>query len=147
MDKQSYAEQIKSSEEVLGGVKKHQADFIEKGYTTEKFITDYEKLLRDTVELNNTQEKAKAELVSTTDQLNQNLDDLRRSRQNLKGIVRNFLPTTQWKSFGMTYHPRKSKSDSEPDDTPDDTNPDNDNPPPPLPPAPADEAEELKDIS
>jgi len=44
MRKKTYAEQIKDSEVILGGVKQHKDSFIERGYTTEKYITDFETL-------------------------------------------------------------------------------------------------------
>ncbi len=123
MRQKSYAEQIKNSEKILAGVKNHQDDLIEKGYITERFITGYEKRLKDAIELKNTQEKKKAELVNTTAQLYEKLDDLSKDRQTFKNIVRSYVPKTLWKSFGIKYHQRKSKSVSEHDHNPVDTNP------------------------
>jgi len=122
MQKKSYAEQINASQVILGGVKQHMDSFIEKGYTTEKYITDFETLLDDTIELNNEQEKSKAAMVSNTDELNQKLDELHKRRQQLKQIVKSHVAIPQWK-----YRRRKSKSDAIPDnDTPpDDINDDN----------------------
>ena len=68
--KTTYAEQIKASQVILGGFKQQQDSFIEKGYTTEKYITDFETLLNGTIEFNNEQEKSKAAMVSNTDELN-----------------------------------------------------------------------------
>jgi len=125
MQKNSYAEQIKESEVILGGVTQHMDSFIEKGYTTEKYITDFETLLNATITLNNEQEKSKAAMISNTDELNQKLDELRKMRQQLKQIVKSHVAVPQWKSFGMQYRHRKSKSDSIPDNPPDDINDDN----------------------
>ena len=55
MQKKSYAEQVKTSQVLLGGVMQHKDDFIEKGYTTEKYILDFEALLNATITLNNDQ--------------------------------------------------------------------------------------------
>jgi len=68
MQKKSYAEQIKDSQVILGGVIQDKDEFIEKGYTTEKYITDFETLLNATITLNNEQEKSKAAMVSNTAQ-------------------------------------------------------------------------------
>jgi len=127
MQKNSYAEQIKVSQVILGGFKQYKESFIEKGYTTEKYITDFETLLNDTIELNNDQEKSKAAMVSNTDELNRKLDELHKMRQQLRQIVKSHVATPQWKSFGMQYRRRKPKSDDIPDtDTsPDDNNDDN----------------------
>jgi len=122
MQQKSYAEQIKNSEIILAGVKNHKDELIEKGYTTETFITGYEKRLRDTIELKNTQKKKKAELINTTAQLYEKLDDLNKDRQTFKNIVRMYFAKTQWKSFGIKYHQGKSKSVSDPDHIPDETN-------------------------
>jgi len=103
----------------------HKDNFIEKGYTTEKYITDYETLLNATITLNNDQEKSKAAMISNTDELNQKLDELRKMRQQLKQIVKSHVAVPQWKSFGMQYRRRKSKSDSIPANPPGDINDDN----------------------
>ncbi len=60
MQKKSYAEQVKESQVILGGVMQHKDNFIENGYTTEKYILDFETLLNATIKLNNDQEKSKA---------------------------------------------------------------------------------------
>jgi len=125
MQKNSYAEQIKESEVILGGVKQHMDSFIEKGYTTEKYITAFETLLNDTIEFNNEQEKSKAAMVSNTAQLRQQLDELNRMRQQLKQIVRSHVPIPQWKSFGMQYRSRRPNSGATTDTPPDDINDDN----------------------
>lgn len=122
MQQRSYAEQIKNSEKILAGVKNHKGELIEKGYTTETFITGYEKRLRDTIELKNTQEKMKVELVRTTAKLNLNLDDLRMDRQTIKGIVKSYIDKTKWKSFGITDGRRRPVQAFESDYDLDDTN-------------------------
>ena len=123
--KTTYAEQIKASQVILGGFKQQQDSFIEKGYTTEKYITDFETLLNGTIEFNNEQEKSKAAMVSNTDELNQKLDELRKMRQQLKQIVKSHVPIPQWKSFGMQYRRMGPKSAATPDNPPDDINDDN----------------------
>ena len=98
MQKKSYAEQVKTSQVLLGGVMQHKDDFIEKGYTTEKYILDFEALLNATITLNNEQEKSKAAMMSYTDELTQKLDELRRMRQQLKQIVKSHVAAPQWKA-------------------------------------------------
>ena len=121
----SYAEQVKESQVILGGVTQYKDSFIENGYTTDKYITDYEQLLKDTIELNNQQEKSKAGMVSSTVKLNQKLDELRKMRQQLKQIVKSHVPIHEWKSFGMQYRHNRSTSSDTPDTPPVDSNDDN----------------------
>ena len=125
MQKTSYAEQIKASEVLLGGFKQRRESFIEKGYTTDKYITDFEKLLNDTISFNNQQEKSKADMVTNTVELNRMLDELRNMRQQLKQIVRSHVPSHEWKSFGMQYRLRGPKSNGNQNQPPDDNNDDN----------------------
>ena len=69
--------------------------------------------------------KSKAAMVSNTEKLRQQLDELRRMRQQLKQIVKSHVEGPQWKSFGMQFRQKKSKSGSTPDTPPDDINDDN----------------------
>ena len=125
MQKKSYAEQIKASEVLLGGFRQHMENFLEKGYTTEKYITDFEKMLNATISFNNEQEKSKADMVTNTVELNRMLDDLNDMRQHLKQIVRSHVPSHEWKSFGMQYRSRGRKYNGTPNPPPDDNNDDN----------------------
>ena len=110
MKNNSYAEQIKNSEKILDGVKNHQDELIEKGLTNETFIKRFEDRLKETIELKRTQKKKQAEAIDATEQLNQNMDDLHKTGQMLKDIVRKFVDKNQWSSFGIEYRQRKSKS-------------------------------------
>ena len=125
MQKNSYAEKIKDSEVLLSGFKQNKENFIEKGYTSDKYLTDFEKLLNETIEFNNKQESSKANMVTNTVELNRMLDDLNNMRQHLKQIVRSHVPSHEWKSFGMQYRTRGPKSNGNQNQPPDDNNDDN----------------------
>jgi len=112
MSRDTYAEKIKKADLMLSGIKSKK-DIMSKHGITDAYIESFSKLTETCVSLNNAHEKAKADMMDLTRQLEESLDELESEIQFCKRVVRTDIPTTQWKEFGMIYHTTKPNSKEE----------------------------------
>ena len=127
MPKGSYSKKVSDARVMLAGIKSNKESLISRGINDE-YIETFEKLTASCVELNNKQEKAKADLVNLTDQLNDMVDELEKEYQFCKRAVMTEIPSTKWKEFGMQYRYKGPKSPSDDNQDNEDENNSNDNP-------------------
>jgi len=112
MSKVSYAEKIKNAEVMLAGIKSKKEILANHGIN-DAYIDTFSKLTETCINLNNSQEKAKADMMDFTRQLKETLAKLQKEIEFCKRVVRTDIPTTQWKEFGMQYHPPKKGTKDE----------------------------------
>jgi hypothetical protein len=112
MSKQSYAERIKNAEVMLAGIKSHKETLAPRGIN-DQYIEKFETLSKKCVNTNNIQEKAKADLMELTRQLEESLTELEKELQFCKRVVKTDIPKSQWKEFGMQYRYGRKKSKEE----------------------------------
>jgi len=80
MFKGSYAEQIKNAEVMLAGIKSKKEILSTHGIN-DAYIDTFSKLTETCIDLNNTQEKAKADMMDATRQLEETLAKLQKEIQ------------------------------------------------------------------
>ncbi len=112
MSKESYAETIKDAQVMLAGLKSNKETLAPRGINDE-YIEKFENLTKNCVATNNTQEKAKADLMDLTRQLNELIDELGKEYQFCKRVVQTEINSSKWKEFGMQYRYGKSKPKEE----------------------------------
>jgi hypothetical protein len=112
MSKDSYAEKIKNANLMLAGIKSKK-DILSNHGINDSYIEKFSKLTETWVTLNSVHEKAKADMMDLTRQLEESLDKLERELQFCKRVVRTDIPTTQWKEFDMIYHYTKPNTKEE----------------------------------
>jgi hypothetical protein len=116
MSKQSYAERVQNAEVMLAGIKSHKETLSPRGIN-DQYIEKFEALTKNCVNTNNTQEKAKADLMALTRQLEESLTELEKELQFCKRVVKTDIPKSQWKEFGMQYrYGRKQSNDDAPEE-------------------------------
>jgi len=100
MSKRSYAERIKDAEVMLSGIKSHKEELAQRGIS-DQYIEKFGKLTLNSVNLNNSQEKAKAALKDLTGQLDKSLAELEKELVFCKRVVKTDIPRSLWKEFGI----------------------------------------------
>ena len=113
MSKESYAERIKNAEVMLAGIRSHKETLAPRGIN-DQYIEKFEQLTQKCVNTNNIQEKAKADLMELTRQLEESLTELEKELQFCKRVVKTDISKSQWKEFGMQYrYGRKQPKEAE----------------------------------
>ncbi len=112
MPRGSYSEKIKDAEVMLSGIKSHKEVLTPRGIS-DQYIEKFDNLTKTCVQTNNTQEKAKADLMNLTRQLDGLIAELEKEIQFCKRVVRTEIPTSQWKEFGMQYRYGRPKPKEE----------------------------------
>jgi hypothetical protein len=116
MPKGSYSEKIEDARVMLAGIKSHKETLAPRGIN-DQYIEKFETITNTCVETNNIQEKAKADLMALTGQLNESVDELEKELQFCKRVVMTEIPKSQWKEFGMQYrYGRKLPKEEEPEE-------------------------------
>ena len=98
--KNSYAEQIKSAKEMLGGLKANQ-DILTQWGVDQAYLANFDKLYQDTQDYGNEQQALKSRLKEKTAAVNANLTALRKLRRNGRHMVKDQFPQESWKEFGV----------------------------------------------
>ena len=120
MKKKSYSKQIVEAQVMLDGITVHKEKLANRGINDE-YIDGYKALIDKCINLNNSQEQAKANMKNLTAELKENMDQLASEYQFCKrGVISN-IPKELWNAFGFIFRPRGPKSQKEPDNPPDDT--------------------------
>ncbi len=100
LPKKAFGVQMDAAELMVGGVRNHLEQFSKRGID-EAFITEYESTLASVKDLNQAQEKLKADLKSKTEELEKKLTDLENKYRELKKVVKLEFPSSSWKEFGL----------------------------------------------
>jgi hypothetical protein len=87
MPRGSYSEKIKDAEVMLSGIKSHKETLAHRGIS-DQYIEKFDNLTKTCVQTNNTQEKAKADLMNLTRQLDGLIAELEKEIQFCKRVVR-----------------------------------------------------------
>jgi hypothetical protein len=112
MPKGSYSEKIKDAEVMLAGIKSHKEALGHRGIS-DQYIEKFDNLTKTCDTSNNNQEKAKADLMNLTRQLDGLIAELEKEIQFCKRVVRTEIPASQWKEFGMQYRYGRKKEKEE----------------------------------
>lgn len=96
-----YSEQISDAQVMLSGLKNNEAQLIRRGIDHE-FVVQMDNEINSAIELNNQQEKLKADLKQKTAELEAMLAEVRKKMSESKKIVKMDVPKDQWKEFGIT---------------------------------------------
>jgi len=124
MKKKSYSKQIVEAQVMLDGITVHKENLANRGID-DQYIDVYKTLIDKCINLNNSQEQAKANLKNLTAELTENMDQLASEYQFCKrGVITN-IAKALWNAFGFIHRPRGPKSQKEPDTPPDDNPTDN----------------------
>jgi len=119
----SYAKKIDDAKVMLSGINTHKQDLDARGIN-DPYIQKLTLLIQACVDINNTQEKAKADLATLTQSLNEQIAELDKEMKFCKRVVMSDIPTQGWREFGMVYRPRKPKPEGDtPTDEEENTNP------------------------
>lgn len=100
MKRNTYAEQIKSTKEMLAGLKANQ-DLLTKWGVDQAYLTDFEKVYNDFLESGNEQQALKSRLKEKTAAIQGNLAALGKRRRNARNMVKDHFPQESWKEFGI----------------------------------------------
>ena len=100
MKSKSYAQQIDSAQVMLSGLKANRSA-LEKRGVSEEFVAEFENTLINIIAKNNEQEKLKADLKSSTAQLNVLLTTLKKNISESTTVIKMEIPQPQWKEFGI----------------------------------------------
>ena len=100
MEKKTYAENIKNAELMSSGLKNN-AERAEKRGLGRDFLTKLKADLQKVVELNNEQEKLKADLKRKTAELDAQMKLLNSEVADARKIVKVEFQQEQWKEFGI----------------------------------------------
>ncbi len=100
MPKNSYAEEIKQAEVMSAGLQNNATQVAKRGLDAE-FISKLKADLQKAIELNNEQEKLKADLKQKTADLDAKMTGLNAQIAEARKIVKIEFPQTQWKEFGI----------------------------------------------
>ncbi|GIZ14171.1 membrane-binding protein [Capnocytophaga catalasegens] len=101
MAKQSFAENVHLVELVVSGLKSHKDKLSGLGID-EDFITKLEAIRTEAIQLNNEQEKLKAELKTKTDAYTIKSKEMLKLYANVKKRIKVDIPFTLWREFGIT---------------------------------------------
>lgn len=99
MPKRSYAEVVSKAQVMLSGLKAH--DQLARRGIDATFVTNLETKINSSIELNNEQEKLKADLKSKTAELDSEVKDMNRLVAEAQKVVKLDIPKDQWKEFGV----------------------------------------------
>jgi hypothetical protein len=100
MATKSYAEQISGAQVMVAGLNGHASEVNRRGLD-ETFVNKMDADQKSATELNNQQEKLKADLKLKTAELEAKLAELGKSVSEAKKVVKLEFPKDQWKEFGM----------------------------------------------
>ena len=99
MSKRSYAEVVSKGQVMLSGLKAHN-ELARRGIDA-AFIANLETRVNSSIELNNEQEKLKADLKSKTAQLDSEISSMNALVAEAQKVVKMDIPKDQWKEFGV----------------------------------------------
>ena len=99
MPKESYAETVSKAQVMLSGLKAH--DELSRRGIDANFIANLEVKINSAIQLNNEQEKLKADLKSKTTELDGELSAMVASVAEAQKVVKMDIPKDQWKEFGV----------------------------------------------
>lgn len=101
MSTRSFAQRINDAEVMHSGMVNNMETAASRGWSEEK--NEHLMAIRnEAIQLNDEQEKLKAELKMKTAELNAKETQLEESMKEAKGVVKLAFPQTQWKEFGIT---------------------------------------------
>ena len=96
----TYGQQFQSANVMLTGLKSN-ADILAKWGIDQAFLTNFEKVYKDTLSFNAEQQALKARLKEKTAAVTQNIATLRKLRRVARNTVKEQLPQESWKEFGI----------------------------------------------
>lgn len=96
----SYADEIAATKVLLSGLKANSEGLTKWGIDSE-FLTAYEEVFNEVMELDNEQEALKARLKEKTAVLDGKVGTMLKQYGNAKKIVKMQLPKESWKEFGI----------------------------------------------
>lgn len=96
----SYSKQIDQAQVMVSGLQLYAADVAKRGIDA-AFTTKLEAAAAKAVELNNQQEKLKADLKTKTTELDALLLELEQMVAESKKVVKISVPQSNWTAFGM----------------------------------------------
>ena len=100
MPKTSYAETMNSVKVMLAGLKANAERVAKRGLDTD-FVTNLESAYASAQVLDNEQESLKAELKKKTDQLNNEIANLKKLLAEARKIVKIEMEQSSWMEFGI----------------------------------------------
>ena len=100
MSKPTYAEQISNAQLMVAGLRAHATELTRRGLD-ETFTNKLETDRLASANLNNEQEKLKADLKTKTVALDTKLVEMEKAMAEAKKIVKLDFPVEQWKEFGI----------------------------------------------
>ena len=98
--KNSYAEIINFAKVMLSGLKAN-TDRVGKRGISSDFITKFESIQKNAMDLDNEQEDMKAKLKSKTSELEGKMEELNKMMSEAKKVVKLEMEQSSWKSFGI----------------------------------------------
>ncbi|MDO4881156.1 MAG: hypothetical protein Q3983_07740 [Capnocytophaga sp.] len=98
--REGYAKIISDAQVMTAGLESKATEVAKRGLT-EEFITQLKQVRQEAIDLNNEQERLKAELKTKTDALNTKLDLLLSQLSEARKVVKLAIPQTGWKEFGI----------------------------------------------
>lgn len=101
MPTKPFAERISDAQVMYAGMKNNESEADQRGWTTEK-NNQLSNTRQEAIELNDAQEKLKAELKTKTAELNEKMAELNAEMTEAKKVVKLGFPQTKWKEFGVT---------------------------------------------
>lgn len=96
----SYAETISQAQVMATGLNNQSAEVAKRGIDAD-FIKKLEKTRTDAINLNDEQERLKAELKSKTETLDTKMKELGAMLSEAKKIVKIAIPQSGWREFGI----------------------------------------------
>jgi hypothetical protein len=100
MGRHSYAEMVKSSKVMLAGLKAN-PERVEKRGITPEFLTEYQQIFNDVMEIHNEQEAMKARMKEKTLELKERIKVMELKYREAKKMVKVEFPQVSWKEFGI----------------------------------------------
>ena len=98
MATKSYAEQISNAKVMVAGLKGNATQLARRGID-DAFTTKMDADQQAASDLNNQQEKLKADLKMKTGELEAKLNELGKSQSEAKKVVKLEMPLSQWREF------------------------------------------------
>ena len=96
----SYGQQFQSTKVMLEGLKSN-TECLSKWGIDQAFLTNFEKVYQDTMDINAEQQALKARLKEKTATVTQNIATLRKLRRVARYTVKEQIPQDSWKEFGI----------------------------------------------
>jgi len=99
MSNKSYAKKLDDAQVMLSGLKAHN-ELARRGIDA-AFVTNLEAKISSSIQLNNEQEKLKADLKSKTAELDNEVSRMVKLVAEAQKVVKMDIPKSQWKEFGI----------------------------------------------